>query len=68
MAKMAGEEILREKDRFRVTGLSRTQWWRLEKSGVVPRRVQLGQNSIGWIKSELDDWILGRKAARSEKP
>lgn len=57
-------QVLREKDRFRLTGLSRVQAWRLEKEGRFPRRIQLGVNSVGWLKHELDSWINTKRAAR----
>lgn len=57
-------EILREKDRFKMTKMSRIQWWRLEKMGKVPKRIPLGENSVGWLKGELECWIAARAAAR----
>ena len=57
-------EIVREAERFRITGLSRVQYWRLERAGDAPHRVQLGQNSVGWVRSELIAWITTRMAAR----
>lgn len=57
-------EILREKARFRATGLSRVQAWRLERQGLFPGRIQLGVNSVGWLKHEIDSWILARAAER----
>lgn len=30
---------------------------RLEASGLFPKRVRLGQNRVGWVKSEIEDWI-----------
>ena len=57
-------EIVREPERFRITGLSRVQWWRLERAGRVPRKVQLGDNSIGWVRSELETWLAERIAIR----
>jgi prophage regulatory protein len=57
-------QILREKDRFRLTGLSRVQWWRKERAGEVPGRVQLGPNSVGWLKHEIENWINERAAKR----
>jgi predicted DNA-binding transcriptional regulator AlpA len=57
-------EIVREPERRRMTGLSRVQWWRLERSGKVPRKVQLGENSVGWLRSELEGWLAKRIAER----
>jgi len=30
---------------------------RLEAAGRFPERVQLGEGRVGWIESEVDDWI-----------
>jgi len=57
-------EIVRERDRRRITGLSRVQWWRMEREGLAPRRVRLGRNSVGWIRAELTSWIRARMAQR----
>lgn len=59
-------EVVREAERFRMTGLSRVQWWRLERDGKVPRRIHLGENSVGWLRSEIENWITDRIAARDQ--
>ena len=30
---------------------------RLEKAGKFPKRVKLGANRVGWIESEILDWL-----------
>ncbi|WGI22141.1 AlpA family phage regulatory protein [Amylibacter sp. IMCC11727] len=30
---------------------------RLEKAGLFPKRVQLGPNRVGWVESEVLDWL-----------
>jgi prophage regulatory protein len=42
---------------------SRVHLARLEAAGNFPRRIQLSENSIAWIESEIDAW-LAEKAAR----
>ena len=37
---------------------------RLEKAGVFPKRVQLGPNRVGWVESEVLDWLEQRLAQR----
>lgn len=59
-----GPRVIREPQRKRKTNLSRTQWWRLERLGQVPKRITLGKNSVGWLESEIDAWILDRAAQR----
>ena len=46
----------------RRTGLSRsTIYVRLEQ-GLFPRPVSLGARAVGWIESEVDEWIRERIA------
>ena len=40
---------------------------RLEAAGKFPQRVRLGQNRVGWIESEVLDWLQKRIDAR-DKP
>ncbi|MEQ1844486.1 MAG: AlpA family phage regulatory protein [Nitrospira sp.] len=56
--------VLREKDRFRLTGLSRVQAWRLEREGRFPKRIKLGSNSVGWLAHEIESWIKGKAVGR----
>ncbi|WP_171177841.1 AlpA family transcriptional regulator [Ruegeria sp. HKCCD8929] len=37
---------------------------RLEKAGQFPKRVQLGSNRVGWVESEVLDWLKERILAR----
>ena len=52
--------ILRTPDVTRLTGLSRTTLWRLERRGAFPNRVRLGANSVGWLEDEVQSWIASR--------
>lgn len=63
---MKTSQIIRERDRFAMTGLSRIQWWRLEKLGRVPQRVRISVNSVGWLKDEIEEWICGKASARAQ--
>ncbi len=37
---------------------------RMEAAGRFPRRVKLGPNRVGWLESEIDDWIADRVRER----
>ncbi len=37
---------------------------RLEKAGDFPKRVQLGPNRVGWVESEVLEWLKQRLAQR----
>ncbi len=41
---------------------------RLEKRGMFPRRVQVGANRVGWLLSEIEDWVAARVAERDCSP
>ena len=40
---------------------------RLEKAGSFPKRVQLGPNRVGWVETEVLDW-LNERIVRRETP
>lgn len=44
---------------------SKPHLWRLEREGKFPKHVPLGESRHGWLKSEIDDWLLERMAARN---
>ena len=46
---------------------SNSQRWRKERDGTFPRRVQLGGNRVGYVESEVDQWIDSLVAARDAK-
>ena len=38
---------------------------RLEKEGKFPRRVTVGRRRVGWVASEVEDWINTRVSSRA---
>ncbi|MBC2713983.1 MAG: AlpA family phage regulatory protein [Desulfobacteraceae bacterium] len=52
--------ILRKPQIKKVTALSDPTIWRLEKAGKFPKRLQLGDNSVGWLEHEVLEWIASR--------
>ena len=39
---------------------------RLEKAGKFPKRIQLGPNRVGWVESEVLDWLQQRLESRED--
>jgi len=39
---------------------------RLEKAGTFPKRIQLGPNRVGWVESEVLDWLQTRLDRRED--
>jgi predicted DNA-binding transcriptional regulator AlpA len=44
---------------------SRRHLYTLESEHKFPKRVALGENRVGWIESEVDDWIKEKAACRA---
>lgn len=57
------DRIVREKERRSITGRSPASWWRDERAGRAPLRVQIGPGAVGWRLSELVAWLEARPAA-----
>ncbi len=61
---MEPSKIVRLRDVCALTGLSASTIYRLEKADRFPGRRQLSTNSVGWLRSEVDDWIASRPHLR----
>jgi prophage regulatory protein len=49
--------ILRRKQVEARIGLSRSTIYERIKAGTFPAPISLGAKSVGWIESEIDDWL-----------
>ena len=49
------------------TGLSRSTIYRRLAEGAFPNSVQLGARAVGWIESEVDEWIHQRIEASRDQ-
>ncbi|MEE9304119.1 MAG: AlpA family phage regulatory protein [Thiotrichaceae bacterium] len=38
-------------------GKSRSTIYRWSRTGIFPKPRKTGPNSIGWLKSEIDEWL-----------
>ncbi len=54
------DRFLREAEVRRITGLSRTTRWRMERRGEFPRRRILSRNAVGWLASQIEGWMAER--------
>ena len=52
--------LLRRPEVTRRTGLSRSTLYARMKVGTFPKPVSLGDRCVGWVDSEVHDWILAR--------
>lgn len=56
--------IIRLKEVIDSTGLARSTIYKYVGEGVFPKPVSLGDRCVGWVDSEVQDWILARVEAR----
>ena len=57
--------ILRRPQVQQRTGLSRSTLYQYIRDGEFPASVQLGPRAVGWLESDVSDWIAARvKVAR----
>ena len=57
-------KVLRKKDVAVKVGLSAVHIMRLVKWGRFPAPLKLGPASIGWLETEIDQWIEVKAAQR----
>ena len=59
--------ILRRRQVEQRTGLSRSTLYQYMKDGYFPKPAPLGPRAVGWLESEVSDWLTMRiKIARNE--
>jgi prophage regulatory protein len=60
------EEILRKKRVLERSGMCNSGLYAAIKEGHFPRQIKLSARSVGWLASEVDEWIQRRvEASRS---
>lgn len=58
-------QILREPQVSVLTGLSKSTRWRLEREGKFPQKRQLSAKSVGWLASEVEEWVRTRNIIKT---
>ncbi len=54
------KEVYTARDLREVVGLGRTTIWRLEKDGRFPKRRQLSDRRVGWLRKDVEEWAENR--------
>ncbi len=52
--------ILRRKQVEQRTGLSRSTIYLRIAQGTFPKTVSLGARAVGWLESEIEEWLNSR--------
>lgn len=59
-------KIIRLKAVIDATGLGRSTVYKYVAEGTFPRPIPLGDRCVGWLESEVEEWILARIEERDE--
>jgi prophage regulatory protein len=49
--------IMRLKEVIEKTGLSRSTIYNWISQGKFPKQIDLGARSVGWVDTEVDEWL-----------
>ena len=62
------KRILRMRDNCKKVGLGQSSIYDLVSRGLFPKPFPLvpGGRAVGWLEDDIDQWILGRKAAAQQ--
>ena len=52
--------IMRLKEVMTVTGLGRSTIYKYISEGQFPEQISLGARAVGWVDSEIDDWVMSK--------
>jgi predicted DNA-binding transcriptional regulator AlpA len=59
--------LCREKERFEITAVKTSEWYRFQREGKAPLPIKIGKRSVGWLRSELAHWIAQQAAKRGRQ-
>jgi len=54
------ERAIRFRELKKIIGASRSTIFRWERDGKFPKHFNLGNNSVAWLASEVEQWIRDR--------
>lgn len=52
--------IIRLNEVINRTGLGKTSLYKFIKAKTFPQPIALGERAVGWVESEVDQWITAR--------
>lgn len=59
--------IMRLEEVMTVTGFKRSSVYKYMAMGTFPKPVPLSARAVGWVSTEIEDWIQARVAERDQR-
>lgn len=60
---MKSLQIIRPKELAELLSVSQVTLWRMEKRGELPKRKQISSRAVGWLESDIKEWLENRPDA-----
>jgi prophage regulatory protein len=60
------ERVLPKSEVLRITGFSGATLWREVQARRFPAPISISPNRVGFLESEVQEWLYAAKAARDE--
>ncbi len=58
------QAILRRRQVEARTGLSKSSIYLAIQQGIFPRQINIGKRAVGWLESDINEWVQERIALR----
>jgi len=58
------DRLVKDQERKKITTLSRSRTWQMERLNTHPKRIILGTNSVAWLLSDLL-WFIYKQVPAS---
>ncbi len=55
------KRLIRVDEVARLTGLTQSTIYRMERQGIFPKKRQISSNTVGWLLSEIEEFIDSRE-------
>ena len=62
------DRFIGEPEIKKITSLSRSTRWRLEREGKFPKKHHLSANRIGYLQSDIKEWLESRATTAPIEP
>ncbi|HHK0662481.1 TPA: helix-turn-helix transcriptional regulator [Pseudomonas aeruginosa] len=59
-------KVIRLQQVMEMTGLGRSTVYKYVSDNWFPKPIPLGGRSVGWLESEVNEWILDRVSERNK--
>lgn len=66
MSRATPQTLIRIREVVSMTGISKSQVYRLAGMNAFPKPIRLTAQSVAWVKAEVEQWIQSKIAQRNE--